>query len=193
MLPRLGSSKLVTRWIVIVLAASVLGMLDGGWLASWTGLAPARIWRGEVWRLVTWIFVEPAPMGIVFTCASIYKFGGELAARWGDRRLRRFMFELLLAGSIVTSLGALVSDHAWWMERHGAWALCEALVIAWARQFPNAVLRVYYVLELSGRQLVGITVGVTILIALASSPFVMAPELVACLGAALYPKRLLHR
>ena len=193
MLPRIGSSKIVSTWITITLAASILAMLDGGWIERWTALEPDLIWRGQVWRVVTWALVELGPMSLVLTCVSIYKFGGELAPRWGERRLRRFALQIIIAAGVLTTLGALVSDHAWQMRRCGGWAVSDALVIAWARQYPNATLRLYGLIELSGRQLIGFTVGVAVLFAIAWSPFVMMPELVACFGAAMYPRAWLAR
>ncbi len=193
MLPRLGSSKLVSNWILLTLGASIFAMLDGGWLARWTALAPDRIWHGEIWRLGTWALVQLGPLGIILTCASIYKFGGELAPRWGDRRLRRFAIQIVLAGGVAAAICGLISEHAWHSSRVGGWAISDALVIAWARQYPRATLQLYGLLTLSGRQLVGFTIGVTVLYAIATSPFVMAPELVACLGAAYYPRAWLAR
>ena len=193
MLPRIGSSKLVSTWILITLGASIVSMLDGGWLASWTSLAPREIWRGQLWRLVTWSIVELGPYGLVMTLVSIYKFGGELAPRWGDHRLRRFGLHLVIAAGVITAIGALVSSRAWHMSRCGGWALGEALVIAWARQYPTAQLRLWSVLVLSGKQLVWVTAGFAILLAIANGPFVMAPELVCCLGAAYYPRAWLSR
>ena len=193
MLPRLGTSKLVTQWLAVTLVASLIAMLDGGWLVRWTALEPDRVWHGQVWRLVTWPLVELGPIGLVMTLASIYKFGGELAPRWGDRRLRRFMLQIVIAGGVIASLGALVSDHAWNMVRTGGWAVSDALVIAWARQYPTSSLRFYGFLELNGQKLVIFVAGVTCLIAISTSPFVWAPELVACLGAALYPREWLGK
>ena len=59
MLPRLGSSKLVSRWITITLAASIVTFVDGGRLAGLTGFAPSLIWHGQVWRLATWCSSSP--------------------------------------------------------------------------------------------------------------------------------------
>lgn len=193
MLPRFGSSKLVSNWILLTLGASIFAMLDGGWLHRWTALAPERIWHGEVWRLVTWAFVQVGPVGLVITCLTIYKFGGELAPRWGDRRLRRFALQIIVAGGAAAALGGLISDDAWDLHRVGGWAVSDALCIAWARQYPRAMLQLYGLISLSGRQLVGFTIGVTVLYAIATSPFYMTPELVACLGAAYYPRAWLMR
>ncbi len=193
MLPRIGSSKLVSTWLMVTLVASVVALVDGGWLASWVALEPDRIWHGQVWRLVTWAFVEVGPWSLVLTLASIYRFAGELAPRWGDRRLRRFVLEIVLAAAVISSLLALVSDHVWNMRRCGGWAISDAILIAWARQYPNATIRVYGFLEIGGQRLIAVTVGITVLLAISSSPLLFVPELVACLGAAFYPRDWLAR
>jgi membrane associated rhomboid family serine protease len=191
MLPRLGSSKLISTWIWITIAASVAAALSGG-LQHWAALAPARIWRGEVWRLVTWVFVEPGALALILTCASIYKFGGELAPRWGDRRLRRFAIQILGAAAVATALLGLISAEVWRAHYLGGWAVCDVLVIAWARQYPDSVLVVYGV-RLNGRNLIAGVIAITGVYALFAGPLAMAPELVACVAAYSYPGAWLAR
>ena len=105
MLPRIGSSKLVSSWILLTLGVSIFSMLDGGWLFRWTALAPDEIWHGQIWRLGTWALIQVGPLGLILTCVSIYKFGGELAPRWGERRLRRFVIQIVLAGGCASIPG----------------------------------------------------------------------------------------
>jgi membrane associated rhomboid family serine protease len=193
MLPRFGSSKLVSGWITLTLLVSLVAALDGGWLASWAAYAPARIWRGEVWRLVTWVFVHPAPLGLIVTCASIYKFGGELVPRWGERRLRRFVIDVLGGAALVTLLLALISERVWSVHRLGGWAVSDTLVIAWARQYPDAELLLYGLLRLHGRQLIAVTIAITGIYALYHGPLATAPELLACAAAYGYPRERLAR
>jgi hypothetical protein len=193
MLPRLSSSKLVSTWIWATLAASIVGAVDGGWLARLAALAPSRIWRGELWRLVTWVFVERGALCLVLTCGCIYKLGGELAPRWGDRRLRRFLLEVLGGAALATSLLALLSADAWHLYRVGGWAVCDVLVIAWARQYPDATLALYGVVHLSGSRLITTTIGITIVFAIFRGPLTMAPELFACAAAYSYPSARLAR
>jgi hypothetical protein len=69
----------------------------------------------------------------------------------------------------------------------------DALVIAWARQFPERTLVLYGMLELRGQRLINVTIGAAILFALYAGPVAMAPELAACAIAALYPAQLLRR
>jgi hypothetical protein len=186
-LPRLGSSKLVSTWIAVTLLASLVAMVDGGWLTGWVAFAPSRIWRGELWRLVTWVLVEPEPLSLIVTCAIIYKLGGALAPRWGDRRLQRFMVEAIGAAAIGATLLALLSDDAWYMYRVSGWAVRDALVIAWARQYPERTLVFQGLLHLRGRPLIAVVIGINCVFAIASGPLVMAPELLACAAAFWYP------
>lgn len=191
MWPRLGQSSFTTKWIVATLTCSIVAALDGGWLARWLALTPSYVWRGQVWRLVSWPLVEVGPMELVLTCVAIYKFGGDLSVRWGDRRLRRFVLEIVVAASTVTCLLSALTGH--FVFRCGGWAIGDMLLIAWARQFPTRSVRLYGMITLRGRDLIGLTVAIAVLFAIYIGPVAMAPELVACFGAALYPKSLLRR
>jgi membrane associated rhomboid family serine protease len=193
MLPRLGTSKLVSTWIWITLIVSIVATFDGGWIVQWTALAPAQIWRGQVWRLVTWVFVEPGPLWLIVTCMCIYRFGSDLAYRWGDRRFCRFMVEVLGIAAIATVVLALVSDDAWRMYRLGGWAVGDVLVIAWARQFPDSPVVVYSLVRLNGRNLITIVIAMTGVYAIFAGPLTWAPELIACAAAFWYPPRRLAR
>lgn len=192
MLPRLGSSKLISTWIWLTLLVSIAAAVSGR-VMGWAALAPARIWRGEVWRLVTWVFVEPGALALILTCASIYKFGGELAPRWGERRLRRFLIEILGGTAVVTALLGLISTAVWHARYLGGWAVCDVLVIAWARQYPDSVLVLYGLLRLNGRNLITVVIAITCAYALFAGPLAMAPELVACAAAYAYPAAWLAR
>jgi membrane associated rhomboid family serine protease len=192
-LPRLNASKFVSAWLTVTLVASVVAVVDGGWLAGWTLLAPARIWRGELWRLATWAVVEGSPYQLLVTCACLYKFAGDLAPRWGDRRLRRYAVEVLGAAALGTALLGLISDDLWHAHRFGGWAVGDAVMIAWARQYPDASVSLYGLLRLNGRALVKVTIGITVVYALFSGVLVMAPELITCAAAVWYPASRLAR
>jgi membrane associated rhomboid family serine protease len=189
----LGSSKLLARWITLTVAASLVAAVDGGWLASWATFAPSRIWRGELWRLVTWVFVEGSPLQLLLTCVAIYHFGGELLPRWGERRMRRFLLEVLGGSAVVSSLLALVLRDLWFSYRFGGWAVADALVIAWARQYPDSTLVLYGLLRLRGRELVRITVGITAVYAAFAGIFTWSLELIVCAAAYYYPRNRLAR
>jgi membrane associated rhomboid family serine protease len=185
-------SAFVHRWLIVTLTASIISALDGGWLASWAALEPSSIWHGQIWRLVTWPLIEASPLSLIFTCVAIYKFGGELAVHWGDRRLPRFTVEILLAAATVTCALAAVTGVGH-VSRLGGWAVADVLAIAWARQFPDRALVLYGLLVLRGREIVRVICAAAIVFAIFIGPVHMAPELVACGAAALYPRSRLRR
>jgi membrane associated rhomboid family serine protease len=182
-------SKLVTWWIVVTIAASIVAAMDGGHLASWAALAPSKIWHGEVWRLVTWPLIERSPWGIVVRCLVIYRFAGALAPAWGDARLARFVAKTIIIAGVATCLIALVSHDAN-ASRLGGWTITEILVIGWARQYPERTLFVFEGLfRLRGRGAVGFIALFTLVIAAFVGPLAFVPELVACVVAIGYPTR----
>lgn len=193
MLPRIGSSKLLSVWIQITLIASVLAILDGGWLASWMALAPSRIWRGELWRLASWVFVERGALCLIVTCLCIYRFGGELVPLWGERRLRRYLIDVLGGAALAASLLAFVSNDVWYMRNVGGWAVCDALVIAYGRQYPDRVVTLYGLVGLNGKSLIRATMAITVLFAMLGGPVGWLPELLACAAASWYPTARLSR
>ena len=191
MLPRFGTSKLCDNAIVVLLGASIVAWFDGGFLTRWLSLAPARVLHGEVWRLATWPVIERSPLQLILTCAAIYKFGSELAVRWGDARLRRFVLEIVVASGVTACVLAIAAQRGQ-LVRFGGWAVSDALVIAWARQFPGRSVVLYGLLVLRGRDLIAVTVGVTVLFALAFGPVAMGPELSACILASTYARSRLR-
>lgn len=187
-----GSSKLVTRWIALIVAASLIAVLDGGWLRSLTALSPLRVFHGQLWRLVTWPLIETSPLSLLFTCAAIYKFGSELAVMWGDRRLGRFVVQIVVAAGVATCLIAALTGGVH-MQRLGGWAVADVLVIAWARQFPERPLVLYGLVALQGQRLVQVTIAAAFIFAVFFGFAAMAPELAACAITAWYPRNWLRR
>jgi hypothetical protein len=194
MWPRIGQSRTVSLWITVTVIATIASYLDGGWLDRHAAFSPARIWSGEVWRLGTWVFFVSLPMGLVYTGVAIYRFGGELAVRWGEQRLRTFVIEVIGFAAIATAMLALVFDSAMWLNRFGGTVAFDVLAIAWAKQFPTAQLAVFYgTMTITGRTFIKVVIGINVLLAIALGPFYMAPELIACAAAYYYPAERLRR
>jgi hypothetical protein len=121
----------------------------------------------------------------------IFRFGTDLVTRWGERRFQRVMLQIVVAAAVVTVLASALFGLSR-LARLGGWAVGDALVILWARQFPTQSVTLYGVLTLSGRQLTQFTIGVTALYAIYIGPVILAPELAACALAYWYPKAWLR-
>ncbi|MBX3210208.1 MAG: rhomboid family intramembrane serine protease [Labilithrix sp.] len=168
--------------IVLTLALSLtiaFGDRHAGSLFELTALAPAAVWGGQVWRLVTWAFIEPGPLELVFACIFLYWFGGELGREWGSRRFLAVFGGIVLAAALVTCLVARVDGDVLAHRYMGGWATGAALVVAWGLWFPDRVIRIWFVIPVRGYILAWFTVGLTVVFAIYSGWERVLPVLAA--------------
>lgn len=121
-------------------------------------LAPAAIRHGEAWRLVTWPLLETSLLSLVFVALALLWFGRDLAEAWGSRRLLAAFAGLgVFSGAATTLLGLLdpAIDRAHYT---GGSAVAAGLLVAWGLTFPDRVVRIFFVLPLSGRAAAWLTV-----------------------------------
>jgi membrane associated rhomboid family serine protease len=188
-LPDPGTSKFGTRWLIATVACSVIAALDGGYLIRLLSLSPIKVVHGQIWRLLTWPLVDLSALSLVFTCFAISKLGDDFANASGERRLQRFAIQIAIGTGVITFACAALRG-GWYMTATGGWAMCDALVIAWARQFPTEQVDLYG-LKLGGTRLVVFTLAVTLAFAYWRGFAGWIPELAACVLAMLYPRWLL--
>jgi membrane associated rhomboid family serine protease len=142
-------------------------------------LIPGDVWRGQVWRLITWTFVEPGPLGLILGCLSIFWFAPDLAGEWGSRRFLAVFGGVVLAAAIGTCLVALVDRPVLTHAYLGIWPLVTALVVAWGLWFPDRVVRLFFVLLIRGWWLAWLTVAITVVYAVYVGWDSLLPELLA--------------
>ncbi len=184
--------------VSLLVAVSIAGVLLPG-LAEAIVFAPRRVLGGELWRLLTWVFLETSPLNLAFAALVLWWLGRDLAAAWGERRFLAVYLGLAGASAGLTLVLALLLPLYLPSVYVGSWTVITALTVAWGLLHPDRQILLYMVLPINGRTLVWITVGGTLLYALferAVGPFV--PHLIAQGLAALYvrgvrPGRLLRR
>jgi membrane associated rhomboid family serine protease len=166
--------------ITVVLSLLVaFGDRHAGSLFDLTALIPEAVWRGQIWRLATWAFVEPSPIGLIFGCLVLYWFGGDLAREWGSRRFLTVYAGIALTASILTCLIARVDRAVLEHPYLGTWSIGAALVVAWGLWFPDRVIRIYFVLPIRGYVLAWATIAITVIFAVYSGWERYLPELCA--------------
>jgi membrane associated rhomboid family serine protease len=192
-MPRIIALLILATGIASILAA--MGARSGApWFAADTVLRGSEIWRGELWRLATWALLDLSVLGLVFACLTLYWFGSDLVRHWGDRRFLAFFFGIAAAaGALTALLGRLLWTALEGFPYAGGWVVADAIVVAWGLLFPGREIRLYGVIRLTGRHLVWVTVGLTVLYALFSGLAALVPHLTAELLvlAALGPLRRL--
>lgn len=102
-------------------------------------LIPQLVFRGEVWRLITYIFIPPAssPIWILFVLYFYYMIGTTLEHEWGSFKFNLFY----LMGMMGTTAAAFITGF-------GATALYLnlSLFLAFARIYPDYELLLFFVL-----------------------------------------------
>lgn len=149
--------------IVALVGASLVAHLTG--LAAWTLLAPGLVLEGEIWRLLTWPFVDNDPLGLLFAALTLYWFGRDLAAAWGPRRFLLTWIGFGAASGLATVLLSLVLPPLGAAFYGGPWAVLSAMLVAWGLLFPERQMLFNFVLPVSGRGLVWLTIGGTLFFA----------------------------
>lgn len=168
--------------IIMVATLSIGGAVGGRMglpLVEWGVLAPAEVWHGQLWRLVTWTFFELSPIGLLFACLMLYWFGRDLVAEWGTPRFLRVYFGLSAGTAVVVCLLARVWPELMNGVFAGSVAANAGLVIAWALTFPERQIYLYFIVRLGGMVLVYVTLGITTLFALYYGAAAMAQEFAA--------------
>jgi membrane associated rhomboid family serine protease len=176
--PALGALILATALVSIAGAVAARngapGLVDHGIL-----FVPA-VWHGELWRLLTWVLYELEPIGLVFACLTLYWVGGDLARRWGSRRLVLVYFGLAAGAGVITCLiGRLLWPAVAALPRAGSWPVLDGLIIAWGMLHPGRAIRLWGLVQLTGRQIVWVTVAGTVLYALFAGLAAFIPHFAA--------------
>jgi hypothetical protein len=104
-------------------------------------LIPQLVWQGEVWRLVTFLFVPPAtafPIFLFFFWYLFYLMGTVLEQQWGVFRYNVF----LLIGYVATTAVSFLTPEA----PSSNVFLQGSVFLAFAALFPDFVLNLFFIL-----------------------------------------------
>jgi membrane associated rhomboid family serine protease len=179
--------------VALTFATTLLGMLLRSTdfpLLNLGALVPGLVLRGQLWRLVTWAFLEPDPINFIFGLLLLAMIGRDLSQAWGHWRFVGRYLGFAAGIGAATCLLAFSPFVAAFPYRT-IWALGDTMLVAWAIQFPSRQVLLYFVIPLSGRNLIYATVGATAVLAVFSgTPIPYIPHFLgmgAMLALARYP------
>jgi membrane associated rhomboid family serine protease len=98
-----------------------------------------QVAHGQVWRLVTYLFVPPAqsPIWLLFALYMTWLIGSNLENEWGAFKFNVFY----LLGMLGTTAAALITGHA----QGNTW-INASLFFAFATVFPDFQILIFFVL-----------------------------------------------
>ena len=171
--PVYAAHFIVLVFVVSMFVTALLNLFNVGGLLSGLIFSSTQVLRGEVWRVVTYGFVNVPSLGFVIDMAMIVWFGREVERSFGRRSFLQFFAGVyLLTPLLLTIVG-------WWFPSSlvgetGAFAI----FIAFATLFPNAPI----FFALLAKWVAAILVGIYTLIALNNRDLVALLSLWATTG-----------
>ena len=149
-LDRLVRPIAIPNLTVIIIVGQVLMLLasaGNGQLLDRAFLVWGKVFEGEVWRLITFLFVPitTSPIWLFFALYIFYIFGTSLERHWGMVRYNTFLW----LGTVLT-VAAAGLVHDWPVS--GAF-LEGTVFLAFATYNPNFELRLFFVLPVKVKYL----------------------------------------
>jgi len=145
---RFGIRRLMLYIVIGYAAYYVIAQMDlSGMFLYWTYFDPSLILKGQVWRLVSWIFY-PSSGPIFFLVLMLYFtyfIGTSLEQEWGTPKftiyyLLSVLFNIIYGFAVWFISGTrvfLVSDY-----------MNLSLLLAFATLFPNQTFMIFFVIPL---------------------------------------------
>lgn len=147
---KLGRFAIPNLMVYIVVINAVVYALDtmatGGLLANKLMLVPQLVVKGEVWRLITFIFIPPSSnmIFIFFALYFYYLVGSGLEQEWGSFRFNIYYF----FGMAATILASFITGSS-----ASATYLNLSLFLAFARIYPDFQILLFFVLPVKVKYL----------------------------------------
>ncbi len=144
-----GLIRVIVGFSVLVF---LLVLMNPGF-EKFLALNPARIMRGEVWRLVTYIFLPQSlsPLWLLLALWFLWFIGEGLERAWGAFRLTLYF----LVGMIGTTAAAFFFG-----SNFSNSMLLAALFFAFATFYPDEVIYVFFILPVKVKWLAWLSAGI---------------------------------
>lgn len=133
--------KGIKYFLIISIAVHIMQHIPGlgQLLSNNASLIPVLVFRnGQIWRLITYIFLHGDPMHLLFNMLALWMFGVEIEERWGTKRFVVFYF--------ISGVGAgLLSFFMWEASIIGASGAILALLTVYAYYYPNRKILMFFI------------------------------------------------
>jgi len=142
----------VANWITRGVAADLLA-IRADWV--YPGL--------QLWRLLTWPFVQGDPITLLFAGLMFVWTGAQLAFEWSERTLLARMVWIVLGAGLATTAFGLIWAPAQRLGYTGVWPVANALLFTWALLHPDAEMRWFFAISVTGKTVALVLVVGTVL------------------------------
>ena len=159
--PKFAIPNLMKYIVFGNLAVWVLNLVTHGAVSGWLSFIPGRIMQGQIWRLVSFVFVPlfSDPLYLGLSLLMYFYLGNQLERAWGSTRFTVYY----LLGVVLTALLGLVfwfTPFRWYAAVNMHYVNLS-LFLAFATLYPDMQFRIYFIIPIRGKWL-AIVYGVLI-------------------------------
>ena len=148
--PRFGIPNLMLYVVignVAVYLLSVLTRANDASAISFLTFSLAGLLRGEIWRIITFIFVPQSrqPFFLLISLYFYYWIGSTLEREWGTARFTLYY----LSGTLLTVLGAILASlltGQYWLMVAGTTYVNLSMFLAFAFLFPDMQVLLFFII-----------------------------------------------
>ncbi len=159
--PRFGISNLMLYIAIGNVIVYVLMMFSDYTAISFLTFNLAGILRGEVWRIITYIFVPlyGSAFSLLISLYFYYWIGSTLERQWGTAKFNLYYF----SGVILTVLGVVIAslitgNH--YLSIAGTHYVNLSMFLAFAALYPDAQVLLFFLIPVKMKWLAWLDIGV---------------------------------
>lgn len=127
----------------------LMDLFSSGTFSSVLSFIPGAIFQGQLWRLVTFIFVPEASSNLLFFAITLYFYyfiGTQLERQWGTARFNVFYFSGVILSAVLGLLIALLSGGMVDYETATMYYVNMSLFFAFATLYPNLQVLLFFII-----------------------------------------------
>ena len=159
--PRFGIKNLMLYVVIGNVAVFFLSMMDTtGTLWSYLCFSPRLILRGQIWRLVTFVFIPPTTslFSMVISLYFYYFIGTSLEAQWGQARFNIYYFTGVVLAWIYGFISELMGVPAEFVV--STYYVNMSMFLAYATLWPDATVLLFFIIPIKMKWLALLDVAI---------------------------------
>jgi len=142
--PNFGISNLMRVIVIGQVVVYFLAMFSSYAAISFLSFDLAHLLQGEVWRLVSWVFMPTStrPVTLLISLLCYYSIGISLERSWGTAKFNLYYFCGMAVSVLAVVLASLISGHWSWSLSSGYY-LHMTMFLALAVMHPDATINLW--------------------------------------------------
>lgn len=151
----LGFPPAISQIVLLNVVIFLIQQLVPGRLLGF-GLIPSHVVHGQIWELVTYLFLHGGMMHILFNMFALVMFGSDLERWWGSRDFTKYYFVCGIGAGLAQILVTYVSGGNPNIPTIGASGAIFGVLIAYGMAFPNRQVLIWFIIPVSARTMVAL-------------------------------------